>query len=135
MALYGECVALTFKAAFPGALASAAYRLLRITGSDVVMKGPLVDVASGGHTQLLIGALRENVHAKAERVPCIVLGECKLAAGAAVAANTMVTADNEGRAIQCTSGSFAIGMALEASSVANEVIRVFVKSPPHRITY
>jgi Uncharacterized conserved protein (DUF2190) len=51
----------------------------------------------------------------------------KVRSGASLTAGTRVMSDGSGRAITCTSTNKCVGIAIEASGAANQVIKVLLK--------
>lgn len=136
MATFGDQISLSFGQYIPGALRNAAFRFARFADYDPVNSRLLVDVSSGGGTQQsVVGIFKNNVHDLSAGAGIIVLGEAKIAVGAAVDAHAMLTSDGEGRAVMANSGDYTGAMSMEAATQPGEVIRCLAHFPAVRITY
>lgn len=81
------------------------------------------DIILCGSGQAALGVIREGNIAN-KPVTVIYGGIAKVSAGAAFNAGVLVMSDANGQAILATTGSYAIGMALQAAGAQNEIVSV-----------
>lgn len=87
--------------------------------------GKIVKASTAGENVLgLLGAEEGNHHDAGDTVSVQIKGCGLWKAGAAVAAGAELATDANGKAVTATSGAFILAIALEATSTADEVIKV-----------
>lgn len=79
-------------------------------------------------TDLPLGVLQDKPSVAGRAATVRLIGISKVVAGAAIAVNSIVGPDTQGRAIVTAAGG-AIGWALEAAGAAGEIITVLVCGP------
>ena len=102
------------------------YRLVHVTGEDIVTRSTDAD----GAGQFPLGVMTDQVgSASGDAVTVQMSGIAKIESGAAVAVGPSITTDGSGRGIATTTaGDFCIGIALQASAGAGEIIPVAITS-------
>ena len=85
------------------------------------------DIELAGAGEAALGAITE---AAAENKPVTVQfgGIAKVIAGASFNAGVMLAADSDGKAVTATTGNEVVGIALEVSGGANEIVAVALLS-------
>ncbi len=76
----------------------------------------------------LLGVMQNNP-AVGEAMSIAYAGPSKVVAGAAIAANKIITSDTSGRAAAVTSGDMAMGRLLEASGANGDVVSALLFAP------
>ena len=71
----------------------------------------------------------QNAPASGDRATVGYFGESKVVAGAAITANKAFTTNGSGRAVTCTSGDTAVGIALQAANADGETFRALIFPP------
>lgn len=82
--------------------------------------------AQAGADANAIGVALAAASAAGEQVPVVVLGTAPVEAGAAITAGATVKSDSSGRAIPWATSGAKVGIALESSGGAGEVIEVLL---------
>lgn len=101
-------------------LSAAQYRAVKGNGS-----GNYIQCAVAG--ERAVGVL-QNKPTSGKAATIAVRGITKMVAGAAVALNSEVMSDNQGRAVVATTGLQIIGRAVIAAGAAGEIISVALDS-------
>jgi hypothetical protein len=79
-----------------------------------------------GAGQQAAGFLQNKPSAQGRAAEVAVAGVTKAKAGGTVTAGSMVASDSTGRVVNAASGDIAIGLALEGTTNANELVSVLV---------
>mgnify|MGYP001591217794 FL=1 len=85
-------------------------------------------LATDSNSSTLLGVL-QNGPAVGEAMSIACAGVSKVVAGAAIAANAIITTNGSGRAVTVTSGDMAAGRALEAADADGDVITAMLFHP------
>lgn len=137
MALYSNDINLSFCAEeFAGALSQHKHRFVAFSGWDRE-RGTLVSPVTDASTQTGIAGVSMwgSTHPLGKAIAVSVMGELKLEAAGAVAANVAITCDAVGRVTAANSGDFSPGISLEAAGAAGERIRCWCRFPAIRRTF
>lgn len=81
------------------------------------------NIVLAGDGEAALGVIREAA-GSGKPVTVLTGGVAKVSAGGSFNAGVMVASDANGQAVLATTGEYSIGMALEASGGANEIVSV-----------
>lgn len=99
-------------------LSAAQYRFMELT------TGQATRINTQG--ELAVGVLQNAPAAQHRAAEVAYAGVTKVVAGATVTTSVKVMSDNEGRAIDWTTGNHALGVALEAGAAAGDIFRILL---------
>lgn len=100
-------------------LSSYQFRAVKAVNSSGTAQAALC-----GTGQQALGILQDKPAAQGRAAQVCVLGVTKAVAGGTVTAGSMVASDSTGRVVNAVSGDIAIGIALEGTSTAGEIVSV-----------